>query len=82
MCENAGVMLLFLPPYSPDLNPIEESFSSLKSWMRKEHRLLQTTFKNDTLGFIYRALYEFQNRLNPGAHITNLWAGAGPRIGE
>lgn len=23
-----GVMILFLPPYSPDLNPIEESFST------------------------------------------------------
>jgi hypothetical protein len=25
-----GVMILFLPPYSPDLNPIEESFSTCK----------------------------------------------------
>jgi len=24
----------FLPPYSPDLNPIEEAFSSIKSWIR------------------------------------------------
>ena len=23
-----GIMLLYLPPYSPDLNPIEESFST------------------------------------------------------
>ena len=27
--------LLFLPPYSPDLNPIEQAFSKLKHWMRK-----------------------------------------------
>lgn len=26
--------LLYLPPYSPDLNPIEEAFSSLKHWLR------------------------------------------------
>jgi len=25
--EAQGVVLVFLPPYSPDLNPIEESFS-------------------------------------------------------
>lgn len=25
--ENAGCILVFLPPYSPDFNPIEESFS-------------------------------------------------------
>ena len=34
MCEEAGVRLEYLPPYSPDYNPIEESFSALKAWMR------------------------------------------------
>lgn len=27
MCEEAGVLLEFLPPYSPDYNPIEKSFA-------------------------------------------------------
>jgi transposase len=27
--EEAGCELLYLPPYSPDLNPIEEAFSNL-----------------------------------------------------
>lgn len=35
MCENAGVKLLYLPPYSPDLNPIEEYFAELKAFVRK-----------------------------------------------
>ena len=26
--------LEYLPPYSPDLNPIEEMFSYVKTWMR------------------------------------------------
>lgn len=26
--------LVFLPAYSPDLNPIEEAFSSIKAWIR------------------------------------------------
>jgi len=30
-----GAWLLFLPPYSPDLNPIEMAFSKLKSLLRK-----------------------------------------------
>lgn len=30
-----GAHLLFLPPYSPDLNPIEQAFAKLKHWMRK-----------------------------------------------
>ena len=31
-----GAKLFFLPPYSPDLNPIEQAFSQLKTLLRKE----------------------------------------------
>ena len=30
LCDDAGVLLDFLPPYSPDFNPIEEAFAELK----------------------------------------------------
>lgn len=33
--EATGASLLFLPPYSPDFNPIENAFSKLKSILRK-----------------------------------------------
>ena len=33
--RRAGAKLLFLPPYSPDLNPIEQVFAKLKHLMRK-----------------------------------------------
>ncbi len=33
--EGAGCRLLYLPPYSPDLNPIENAFSKLKGLLRK-----------------------------------------------
>ena len=33
--EAAGATLMFLPPYSPDLNPIELMFSKLKTLLRK-----------------------------------------------
>jgi transposase len=32
--ENAKAKLLYLPPYSPDLNPIEQVFSKLKTLLR------------------------------------------------
>lgn len=32
--ETAGASLLFLPPYSPDFNPIENAFAKLKAMMR------------------------------------------------
>ena len=33
--KRAGASLLFLPPYSPDLNPIEQVFAKLKALLRK-----------------------------------------------
>jgi transposase len=35
LIEASGADLVFLPPYSPDLNPIEEAFSKVKDIVRK-----------------------------------------------
>ena len=35
LVEGRGCELLYLPPYSPDLNPIEEAFSKIKGILRK-----------------------------------------------
>jgi transposase len=35
LIEGRGCQLLFLPPYSPDFNPIEEAFSKIKGALRK-----------------------------------------------
>jgi transposase len=35
MIEAAGARLLYLPPYSPDFNPIEKAVSKLKAHLRK-----------------------------------------------
>ena len=43
--RQAGAHLLFLPPYSPDLNPIEQLFAKLKHLMRKaEARTVDDTW--------------------------------------
>jgi len=39
MCADAGVELAYLPPYSPDFNPIEESFAQLKAWIKKNREM-------------------------------------------
>ena len=42
----AGAKLFFLPPYSPDLNPIEQAFAKLKALLRKAaERTVETTWK-------------------------------------
>lgn len=35
LIEGCGCQLVFLPPYSPDLNPIEEAFAKIKTIMRR-----------------------------------------------
>ena len=35
MIEATGAGLLYLPPYSPDFNPIENAFAKLKALLRK-----------------------------------------------
>lgn len=34
----AEARLIYLPPYSPDFNPIEETFSSIKAWLRRHEQ--------------------------------------------
>ena len=36
LIESRGASLLYLPPYSPDFNPIENAFAKLKALLRRE----------------------------------------------
>lgn len=41
MCRDAGVKLIYLPPYSPDLNPIEEFFAELKAFIKRNWQVYE-----------------------------------------
>jgi transposase len=42
----AGAKLIFLPPYSPDLNPIEQAFAKFKVLLRKaQQRTFETVWR-------------------------------------
>jgi len=44
--RDAGAHLIFLPPYSPDLNPIEQVFAKLKTLLRKAaERTVEATWR-------------------------------------
>jgi transposase len=44
--RSAGAHLIFLPPYSPDLNPIEQVFAKLKTLLRKAaERTVEATWR-------------------------------------
>ena len=50
--ENAGMKLLYLPPYSPDFNPIEKMWSKIKAILRKlKARTVDTLPKAIELAF-------------------------------
>ena len=65
MCDEAGVRLEYLPPYSPDFNPIEEAFAELKAWIKKNYALMEVYDMFDQ--FLERAL-QYMGR-KPGNHF-------------
>jgi transposase len=69
--EAAGATLRYLPPYSPDLNPIEAAYSACKAFLRK--------CAERTEQALSRRIGQFVRRLQPEA-CTNFFAHAGYAI--
>ena len=44
LIESVGCKVIFLPPYSPDLNPIEKFWANLKRWVKNNIHLHDTLF--------------------------------------
>ena len=72
LIESVGASLLYLPPYSPDLNPIEPAFSKFKQLLRSAahrtmdglwgdvQRMLDLITPGDTAGFYRHCGYTLQ----------------------
>lgn len=51
--------VMFLPPYSPDYNPIELAFSSIKAYVRRHGELgHQDVDQNEDDDYVYLHLYD------------------------
>ena len=68
LVSQRGAWLLFLPPYSPDLNPIEMAFSKLKALLRKKAAR--------TFDALCQALSDICNLFHP-AQCRNFFKAAG-----
>ena len=66
--ETAGAELRYLPKYSPDLNPIEPSFATLKAFLRK--------YAERTENALRRRIGSFARRL-PAQTCTNFFTHCG-----
>jgi transposase len=64
----AGARLWFLPPYSPDLNPIEQAFAKIKHWMRNAQKR--------TIDDTWRQIGSLVATIDP-AECANYFANAG-----
>lgn len=69
MYHEADVLLAYLPPYSPDFNPIETSFSVLKHWIKRHTSLIDSyTEENGGFGqFLYDEVQELANDIRHDA---------------
>ena len=68
LIEAAGARLLYLPPYSPDFNPIENAFAKLKALLRKA--------AERTLEGLWTAIGRLVDVFTPN-ECTNSFAAAG-----
>lgn len=66
--EAAGAMRLFLPPYSPEFNPIEQAFAKLKAMLRKAAAR--------TKDALWDAIADAIDRFTP-AECTNFFRNSG-----
>ena len=57
MVEDRGARLLYLPSYSPDFNPIELAFSTIKQWLRSNRDRVNQQLESDD-GTIYDIFWE------------------------
>lgn len=69
-----GAMLIYLPPYSPDFNPIEQAFHSIKAWLQRHkaeaiqpdvrpwliHQAALSITSESARGWILNCSYSFQ----------------------
>ena len=68
LIESHGAKILFLPPYSPDLNPLEEVFSQVKSIMKQNDSLFQSCVESRLLLSIAFSMVTAENC---NAYITH-----------
>jgi hypothetical protein len=57
MVEERGARLLYLPAYSPDFNPIELAFSTIKTWLRTNRDRVNQELESEN-GVVYNVFWE------------------------
>ncbi len=61
LVEEVGALVHFLPPYSPDMNPIEEAFSKVKGFLKANDPLVQVLGESEIPDIILSAFASITN---------------------
>lgn len=61
-CGRVGVKLIYLPPYSPDKNPIEEFFAELKAFIKKHWIVFEANTEYEFKAFLEWCIDEVGSR--------------------
>ena len=56
LTSTVGIRIEYLPAYSPDLNPIEEAFSKIKAFIRRNNDIFLASEVNGQIFDMYEAL--------------------------
>ena len=53
LIESVGALVHFIPPYSPDLDPVEELFSKVKACLKENDEAIQAANENTVVDILY-----------------------------
>jgi transposase len=52
------MQLVYLPPYSPDYDPVEEAFSAIKAWIQGNRDYTRSELSGEALCDLYEMIWE------------------------
>jgi hypothetical protein len=66
LLHSRGCRLVYLPPYSPELNPIEEAFSAIKARIRRNRIEFLVAMEMGDEAELYTLLWDVVYSVTPG----------------
>ncbi len=84
LIESVGCKIIFLPPYSPDLNPIEKFWANMKRWIKDKIveigelyqalvHFFQITQSNSIYYICRRSIFYFKRRMSMAIVTFDIW---------
>ena len=74
LIESVGALVHFIPPYSPDLDPVEELFSKVKACLKENDEAIQAADESAVVDFVRAAfLQQHQTTATLGSSMLGIY---------